>query len=113
MKRRRKTKAEQRHERDEAARKVGEYFLPKLEACQCVADAILLWHEAVPEGKPGRMYYSNLGTFLINNFAPPDGATAREVAAYIRLIEGDSNLKPDQKRKIIAMMELAEKKAIP
>jgi len=105
MKRRRKTKAEQRDERDEAARKVGEHFLPKLEACQSIADAIELRNEAVPEGKPGRMYYSNLGTFLVNSFAPPDGATAREVAAYVKLIEHAPEVKSDRKREIIARLK--------
>jgi|SRR6266850_872986 len=107
MKRRRRTKDEQRYEKEEAARKVGENFLPKLEACQTIADAIALRNEAVAEGKPGRAFYSNLGFFLINSFAPPDGATGREITAYIKLIERDPVLEPDQKRKIITVLKLA------
>jgi len=104
MKKHRKTVTERRYARDEAARKIGESFLPELEACQNIVEATVLWREAVPEGKPGREYYSNLGFFLINSFAPPDGATGREIAAYTKLIERDPALEPDQKRRIIAML---------
>jgi hypothetical protein len=56
--------------------------------------------DAVRENSPGRKYYSNLGFFL-RTFSRPDGADAAEVSAYIRLIESDKDLRPDQKKGIV------------
>jgi hypothetical protein len=71
-----------------------------------LADAIVLLHEAVPEGKPGRKFYSNLGFFL-TTFAAPDGASGAEIAAYIEILERDPVLKPDQKRTITQVLRTA------
>jgi hypothetical protein len=106
MAKRRKTKAEQRMEWDEAERRVWDAFLPRLQAAQGIADAIILWSQAVPESRPGRKYYSNLGFFL-HTFSPPDGASGYELSLYAQIIERDQKLSPEKKQLLLNMMRSA------
>jgi hypothetical protein len=46
---------------------------------------VLLLHQAVPEGSPGRKYY-NFG-FFMHTFSAPDGASSTELSIYIELLE--------------------------
>ncbi len=106
MARRRKTKSERESERWAKEQAIWQAFFPRLRACQSLTDAIVLVHEAVPEGRPGRKFYSNLGFFL-NTFSAPDGASATELAAYIAIVERDPVLRPDQKETAIGRLRSA------
>jgi hypothetical protein len=57
-----------------------------LEAIETRTDAMLLLKEAVPMGTPGREYYANLGTFLMNGYAVPAKATYVECVLYFRFV---------------------------
>ena len=103
MKRPRKTAAEQREERAEAEAHCWVEFRQKLEAAQTYEDAIKLHSQAPPESAPGRRFYSNLGFFLINSFAPPSAANLTEKTNYLRLIKNFDDaglLKPGSRQQI-------------
>lgn len=88
MSRRRKTVAERRREYAERERAEWEFFRERLAAATTLEAACRLFlHEAVPEGTPGRRYYSNLGFFLQQGLSIPDGAGAAELALYAGLVE--------------------------
>lgn len=103
MKRPRKTVAEQRQERAEAEARCWAEFRQKLEVAQTYEDAVKLHSQAPPESAPGRRFYSNLGFFLINNFAPPSGANQTERTNYLRLIkvfDEAGRLKPGTRQQV-------------
>jgi hypothetical protein len=85
MARKRKTVAEQRQEWDEAQERVWRTFRPRLDAATNVGEALAILASPVPEGRPGRRFYSNLG-FFVQNLMVPNGATADERGLYLQLV---------------------------
>ena len=85
MTRRRKKVAERRQDYVDANERVWPTFRPRLEAATNLAEAMALLADAVPEGRPGRAYFSNLGFFLMNRTVP-SGSNAQERGLYLQLV---------------------------
>jgi hypothetical protein len=109
MRRKRKTVAERRQERDEAERQAWDYFLPELRAVTSMKEALMLHAAPVGHDSPGRKYYSNFG-FFMHYFAAPDGANLTELTEYLRLVDvfdAEGALKAGARDQIRKAFELA------
>ncbi|KYF96109.1 hypothetical protein BE20_04455 [Sorangium cellulosum] len=85
-------------EGDRLTREHWPVFKAKLEKTGTIAEAEALRRQAVPEGTPGRKFYSNFGTFLVKSFMIPDGAGYAELLLYLDFLQrlvASGELKPE------------------
>jgi hypothetical protein len=101
--RRRKTPAELRQEWSDKQDRCWDEFQPRLAAIESWEDAKDLHNKAPAPDTPCRKYYANLGYFLMNGFAAPNGANHTELQLYLQLVkrmEARGELKPGETEKI-------------
>jgi len=100
-------------ERSRKEREIWEEFRNGIMNSDSIIDAHTLMENAPYEGRPGRRFYSNFGTFL-QAFIVPDGAGLDELKLYIGLMRrindsGEVGLKAGTAQMVIDKLRAALK----